>query len=397
MRLVMGGESLEGPLTGIGHYTYNLAAELRKRPEIDDFKFQVHGRLLAPDNLMAQLSSGSEGQQQDNNISDLKSKTLGKLRALVAQSTHAVAAYEWLLPHLEKRSLRHYHGNDVYHSPNYMLPRFPGKRVVSILDLSTYRFPEQHPAARVAFVNGHIQKSLKSADHIVSISNTVKNELIDRFKYPEDRISVTHLGASTTFRPHSPSEFCTLAGHLMLNFKGYFLFVSSIEPRKNLERLLDAYLTYRANSSTPPLPLIIAGAPGWKSQHIHQRLTHYAAEGFIRYLGYVHQKLLPPLVAGAKALLYPSLYEGFGLPVLEAMQSGTAVITSKNSAMTEVGGNAVIQIDPYSSNTIVDALLQLERDDPALQEIIGLGLERARKFSWASCADQTFGAYKSVI
>ena len=396
MHVVMGGESLEGPLTGIGHYTYNLAYELLKRPEIDDFKFQAHGRLLAPHNLMTNHTDRKRHQQR-NQISSLTSNTLGKLRAIAAQNNYAVAAYEWLMPHLEKRSLRHYRNNDVYHSPNYMLPTFPGKRVVSILDLSTYRFPEQHPEARVAFVNAHIQKSLKFADHILTISGAVKNEIIERFKYPEDRITVTYLGANATFRPYSSSEFCSLGEHLKLSYKGYFLFVSSIEPRKNLDRLLDAYLTYRANSSTSPIPLIIAGTAGWKSQHIHKRLTHHAAEGIIQYLGYVHQSVLPQLVAGAKALIYPSLYEGFGLPVLEAMQSGTAVITSQNSAMTEVGGNAVVHIDPYSSNTIADALLQLGRDDPALEEMINRGLMRARKFSWTNCADQTLKAYKSAV
>ena len=227
MRLVMGGESLEGPLTGIGHYTYNLASELLKRPEITDFKFQAHGRLLEPHNLMAD-HSGRKGHQHRNQISSLTNSTLGKLRAVAAKNTYAVAAYEWLMPHLEKRSLRHYRDDDVYHSPNSMLPMFPGKRVVSILDLSTYRFPEQHPEARVAFVNAHIQKSLESADLILTISNAVKNELIERFKYPKDRITVTYLGANTAFRPHSRSEFNSLGEHLKLSYKGYFLFVSSI-------------------------------------------------------------------------------------------------------------------------------------------------------------------------
>lgn len=396
MRLVMGGESLETQLTGIGQYTYNLAVELRKRPEILDFKLQVHGRLLEPDKLMEKHCHGSN-QPQVEQISGLKSQLVGKIRAMAAQNAYVVAAYEWLMPHLEKRSLRHYRHNDVYHSPNYILPEFPGKRIVSILDLSTYRFPEQHPEARVQFVNAHIQKALRSADHILTISNIVKNELIERFKYPEDKITVTYLGANSKFRPHSKAEFNNLTQALELNYKSYFLFVSSIEPRKNLERLLDAYLTYRANSANSPLPLIIAGIPGWKSQHIHERLTHLTEKGFVRYLGYVHQSLLPPLIAGAKSLLYPSLYEGFGLPVLEGMQSGTAVMTSQNSAMTEIGGNAVVQIDPYSTDTMVEALLQLEQDGLAARDIERLGLNTAQQHSWSRCADQTFEAYQSVI
>ena len=396
MRLVMGGESLETQLTGIGQYTYNLALELRKRPEILDFKFQMHGRLLKPDHLMASHDSISNQPQADQLLTKRR-QILSKIRTVAAQNSYAVTAYEWLMPHLERRSLRHYRHNDVYHSPNYILPDFPGKRIVSILDLSTYRFPEQHPEARVRFVNAHIQKAMKSADHILTISNVVKNELIEQFKYPEEKITVTYLGANSKFKPHSKEEFNNLAQSLKLNYKSYFLFVSSIEPRKNLERLLDAYLTYRANSENSPLPLIIAGIPGWKSQHIHERLTDLTAKGVVRYLGYVNQNLLPPLIAGARSLLYPSLYEGFGLPVLEGMQSGTAVMTSQNSAMTEIGGEAVLQIDPRSCDSMVDALLQLGQDELAVKEIERRGLNTAKQHSWSRCADQTLQAYQSII
>lgn len=397
MRLVMGGESLEGQLTGIGQYTYNLAKELRKHPDIEDFKFQSHGRLLEPDSLMADHSPDSINDTNNSPAPSRTNKLLGRVRSIAAQNSTAVAVYERLMPWLEKRSLRGYGREDVYHSPNYLLPAFPGKRVVSILDLSTYRFPEQHPDARVRFVNANIQKALQHADHIITISNVVKNEIIERFQYPEEKITVTYLGASSTFRPYTKNEFEDATHEFALHYKGYFLFVSSIEPRKNLERLLDAYLAYRAECSGEPLPLIIAGTPGWKSEHIHARLEQLAAQGDVRYLGYVPQELLPALIAGAKALLYPSLYEGFGLPVLEAMQSGTAVMTSKSTAMAEIGEKAVIQIDPQSIDAMAGALLRIAQDDAAVSTIEKHGLDAAQQFNWRRCAEQTFSAYQSVL
>ena len=397
MRLVMGGESLQGPLTGIGQYTYHMAKEMLARPEIEDFNFLAHGRLREPESLMGGCGNGASDETSDSGKPSKINQFLGRARSITAQSKLAVALYERLMLRLERHSLRHYCPRDVYHSPNYMLPHFPGRRVVSILDLSTYRFPEQHPEARVRFVNSHIKKTLRHADHIITISNIVKEEIIERFNYPEDQITVTYLGADDAFRPHSKEEFQSLGQSLKIDYKGYFLFVSSIEPRKNLERLLDAYLAYRTDCSDQPLPLIVAGTPGWKSQHIHNRLKEIQAKGDVRYFGYVDQDMLPALVAGARALLYPSLYEGFGLPVLEAMKSGTAVMTSKSTAMAEVGGKAVMQIDPYRVDAMTEAMAKFEQDAAAVNAMEQSGLEAAQKYSWQRCAELTFAVYQPKI
>ena len=274
-----------------------------------------------------------------------------------------------------------------------MLPDFPGRRVVSILDLSTYRYPEHHPEARVRFVNQHIEKSIKHADHIITISNLVKGEIVERFRYPEERITVTYLGADDSFRPLSENEFLEDSQTLKLVYKGYFLFVSSIEPRKNLDRLLNAYIAYRNSCSTEPLPLIVTGIPGWKSHNLHSRLKQLQTQSDVRYLGYVDQSLLPTLMAGARALLYPSLYEGFGLPVLEAMQSGTAVITSQETAMAEIGGDAVLQVDPQNTGAMAEAIASLASDEEAVNALSRKGTEQAKQFSWQRCAEQTLAAY----
>lgn len=396
MRLVMGGESLQGPLTGIGHYTLQLARAMLANPAIEDFKLCTHGVLQDPSSVIVSGSKNTVVSVTDKRNRSRFNIMLGQARSVAAQSTAAVTLYERFISRLERHSLRHYGPADVYHSPNYMLPVFLGRKIVSILDLSTYRYPEQHPEARVRFVNQHIEKAIKHADHIITISNLVKGEIVERFGYPEERITVSYLGADDAFRPLSVNEFLEKSQSLKLAYEGYFLFVSSIEPRKNLGRLLDAYLAYRSSCTTEPLPLIVAGIPGWKSQDLHARLKHLEAQSDVRYLGYVDQNLLPTLVAGARALLYPSLYEGFGLPVLEAMQSGTAVITSEGTAMAEIGGDAVRQVDPQNTGAMAEAIANLANDEEAVNGLSHRGIEQAKQFSWQRCAEQTLAAYHAT-
>lgn len=397
MRLVMGGESLEGPLTGIGQYTYHLAKAMLASPEIKDFKFLVHGKLREADSLMASNSQSTNSKEKTTGIIPGRAnQLLGRARSVAAQNKAAVALYESLIPQLERFSLRQYKASDVYHSPNYMLPKFPGKTVVSILDLSTYRYPEHHPEARVQFVNSHIERAVKSADQIVTISKFVKSEIMERFNVPENRITVTYLGADESFRPMSADQFIQQSSSLRLPYKGYFLFTSSIEPRKNLDRLLDAYLIYRESTKEQPLPLIVTGMPGWKSQHTHERLQKLQSEGALRYLGYVDQDLLPILVAGARAVLYPSLYEGFGLPILEAMQSGTATMTSRETSMAEISGNATVLVNAIDTDEMADAIAALAHLPEKAALLRASGLEKAKMFSWETCANQTLRAYQAA-
>ena len=395
MRLVMGGESLEGPLTGIGQYTYHLAQEIISRGDIPDFKFLVHGRLKEVEKLLR------TGQMEAGEVAPhtalLSTRFLNKLRTQAAQNKIAVGLYDRIMPLREHYSLNRYSQHDVFHSPNYVLPHFPGKRVVSILDLSTLHFPEQHPEARVHFVNSHISRAIKHADHIITISENVRQEIIERFKYDEDRITTTYLGASDKFRPLDKAEFDQKLEKMPLEFNQYFLFASTIEPRKNLDRLLDAYAAYKVDNKDAAMPLAVVGHSGWNSEKTHKRLEALKNDGSVYYFGYFEQALLPALFAGARALVYPSLYEGFGLPVLEAMQSGTAVITSKNTTMEEVGGAAVKVIDPFSTEEIADALTLLSLREQLVDTLATRGIARATQFSWETCANQTISIYSRTL
>ena len=393
MRVVMGGESLIGQKTGIGQYTDNLSRALMDATSISGFKFFAHGKLIEPGAL---LDNPDDENKTDASLS-LIPDSYARLRGIASQNRAAVWCYWKLMPFIERYSLREYEGNDIFHSPNYMLPRFPGKTVVSILDLSTYRYPEYHPEARVRFVNGHIERAVKRADHLVTISDLVKSEIMERFHVPESRITVTYLGADERFHPMPENLFNEQTSTLGLAYKGYFLFTSSIEPRKNLDRLLDAYLAYRAGTKDHPLPLIVTGMPGWKSQHTHERLKKLQGEGAIRYLGYVDQRLLPVLVAGARAVLYPSLYEGFGLPVLEAMQCGTATMTSRETSMAEISGDASLLVNALDTEEMSDAIANLASQPENVTLLESNGLSKAKEFSWSRCANQTLRAYQTAL
>lgn len=421
MRLVLGAESLYGPLTGIGQYTRALALELRDHEDVEALYCFALGRLLPAAALLDTLQreakeNDSAGENTAENKAsgggasrELAREWLGRARSVAARNRLAVAIYERLMPRMERHALRGFGPGDVFHSPNYLLPQFPGRRVVSILDLSTVRFPEFHPATRVALVNRHIERAVGEAEHIITISELVREEIIARYRLSAERISVTWLAAEARFRPLSaqawaealqqtaPALAQTGADGASASWRGYFLFTGTIEPRKNLERMLDAYVAYRAELGTGALPLLITGTPGWKSEALHARLRQMAAAGSVHYLGYVPQEALPVLMAGARALLFASLYEGFGLPALEAMQCGTPVLSSRGSAMDEFGGEALLTVDPLDVAALAEKMVCLHRDDALCRGLSAAGIARARQFSWASTAQQTLAAYTASL
>jgi glycosyltransferase involved in cell wall biosynthesis len=396
MRVIIGGESLLGPLTGIGQYTYQLAQHLQSADEIEDISFLAHGRMLDYSTVMRSVEDSQAGDKTGTSSTP---SLFNRVRTVAAQSTALVKAYQAALPLLERWATRNYTAQDLLHSPNYLLPPFKGRRVVSILDLSTVRFPEFHPPARVAMVNHAIEQAVSKADHIITISDFIRQDLISRYRLCEHKVTTTYLAADEAFAPIDSATFCNnLAGSsLDLEFKGYFFFISTIEPRKNLERILDAHEAYSREAGEEALPLVIAGLPGWKSGDIHQRLQVLASTGKVRYLGFVQQRLVPTLMAGARGLVYPSIYEGLGLPVLEAMQSCTAVITSRDSAMSEIAGDAAMTVNPASVEEIADAMAEIARDDEKVTTLTERGLCKSQAFSWQLCAQSTLEAYRACL
>ncbi len=296
----------------------------------------------------------------------------------------------WL--RFERRLLKAIAGKEnlVLHEPALFPLKTDLPQVFTLHDLTLLLRPEDHPRERVAFFRLFFKRRLPYADHVISVSEFTRQEAIKYLSLKAERISTIPLAAAPHFKPAPPSMICEVLQkyHLPPN---YFLFVGTIDPRKNLDLILEAISRL---SATPPL--VIAGWKGWGHKKLEHRLAHLGLKERVHLLDYVSEEDLRALYSGAKALLYPSLYEGFGLPILEAMACGCPVITSNTSSLPEVAGKAALLIDPTSVQELIAAIEEVLT--PACrEELIQRGFKQVQRFSWAKTARQTLDIFKRVL
>ena len=383
MKLILGVDAIHPPLTGIGRYAVELVRGLEQRPDIESLRYFSLGRWV--DDPLAALGAPAVMPGRAPRPT---------LRSRLAGNRLVVQLYGQLSPLLYRWRLR---GNTdaLFHSPNFLLPPFAGRSVSTIHDLSCLLYPQFHPAARVELMERLLPASLNQADHLIVPAQSVRQETIEHFGWPAGRITAIAHGADPRFRPHSATELVPLMQAHGLTAGRYALCVGTIEPRKNLDRLLDAYRALPA-ALRERHPLVLAGSRGWNSDALHQRIAGYCAEGWLRYLEYVPEAQLPALYAGAALFVYPSLYEGFGLPILEAMACGVPVITSKVSSMPEVAGDAGWLTDPLDTDALRAALQQALEDPGWRQQAGAASLQQAKRFSWTRAIDETVAVYRRV-
>lgn len=378
MKIILSVEPVRFPLTGIGRYTYELAEHLRHHPDVNALRLFA-GRRFIPGLPTASNHSG---------------KGYGLKRA-VQNTTLGIEGYRLLMPLLKGLALR---GLDdhLYHSPNYYLPPFSGARVATFHDLSPFTWPHCHAPKMVGFLQKELRKTLKLADALITDSEYTRQELARYFNWPLARIHAVPLASSGCFHPRPASQLSLVLERHGLQSGGYSLFVGTIEPRKNIEVLLNAYERL-PDSLRQRFPLVLTGYYGWRNDSIHQRLAAAAAQGWARYLGFVPSDDLPVLFAGARLFAFPSLYEGFGLPVLEAMASGVPVVCSDSSSLPEVAGGAALLCAPEDVEGLCDQLRRGLEDETWRTGAIAAGLARARAFSWQRCAEETVAVYRQVM
>jgi glycosyltransferase involved in cell wall biosynthesis len=378
MKVLLDVDAIAPPLTGIGRYALALAMGLQQSPRVESVDFFTLGRrvdhiedLLREDQPMTRLRRNIPAKQ-----------VIRKLYHLFSRMKFQ----------LQTRS-RHY---DIFHSPNYRLMPFKGMTISTFHDLSLERYPQFHPPERLVWWENAVRPVAKRAGHLITDSEFVRQEIMGLLGVAPDRISAIPLGVDDAFKPHDVAECREALSKYGLNYDKYCLAVATIEPRKNYERLLQAY------ELLPPAirneyPLVIVGSKGWLSENIHAAIDRLVARGTVIKLGYVAEADLPKLYAGASLFAYPSLYEGFGLPVLEAMASGTAVLSSNASSIPEVAGNACVLVDPYSVEAISEGLRQLLDDPGKRADLEEAGLHRAKQFTWGNCVDQTISLYERLV
>ncbi len=268
--------------------------------------------------------------------------------------------------------------------------------MVTIYDLSFLVHPEFHVDANVQHCLAGTRAALERADAILAISEHTRRDLIDRLGARPERIVVTPLAHDPTYRRRHrhPRGVASVQRRYDLPER-FVLFVGTLEPRKNLMRLVQAYASL-SDSLRRDVSLVIAGGPGWLSESLRREVVNGDWLTGVRFIGYVRDEDMASLYSLATVFAYPSLYEGFGLPVLEAMACGVPVLTSNISSLPEVAGGAAVLVTPTDVDAIADGLTQL-LDDPALAaKLVARGLEWSTNFSWDRCARETLAVYESV-
>lgn len=285
----------------------------------------------------------------------------------------------------------------LLHVPHYNVPLFyPGKIITTIHDVTHIVFPEYLPhKLALSYARFMISRALKKSQHILTVSENTKRDLVHYFKVDPNKITVVYNGINPNYGIRSINEYDYLYDKYGIpKSKKILLYVGNQKPHKNLERLLYAFAKskYREESV-----LVFAGKKFGAYTKLEELAVQLELEKHLIYTGIVSQEDLISLYNLADLFVFPSLYEGFGIPPLEAMACGTPVICSNTSSLPEVVGEAAHMIDPYSINALQEAIdLILERED-LQKELIDKGLERVKRFSWKVCADKTYEIYEKVI
>ena len=395
LRVVLGADPLLQPFTGIGNYTRNLASNLLALQLLDELTLYANGVVLPSEKLASVINTPPAlPSWEDDMRSGAKWEDgLIRARAYLASKEWAVKAYQTLMPVIDRVRLYPYRGA-VFHSPNYLLPPFNGPTVATFHDLSIQRYPAFHPAARVQLLDKRMGEVAKSASHIITDSIVVRAEVIEYFGLDAARVTAIPLAAGDQFQPRTEDACRAVLQPLGLTYKRFFLFTSTIEPRKNLLRICAAYTALREAGKTD-WPIIFVGGAGWQSEAEHQAIQALVSRGWAQYLGFVDASVLPALYSAAGALVFPSVYEGFGLPALEAQQSGTRVITSRGSAMAEFSSEHDLLVDPLEVDSLIEAMeTVVERvlaDAGRPLQCAGSGL------SWQKTARLTAEVYQKVL
>jgi len=284
---------------------------------------------------------------------------------------------------------------DLYFEPNFIPLSFKARRtVVTVHDFSFIRYPHWHPEERIAYFNNHFFKNIYRADAIITPSKFIAEEVKQFIPDFAGKVKPIHLACDT-------SVFNTQAALGFEKFfssfpEKYILFVGTIEPRKNLSTLLKAY-SLLPDYLRKEYPIVIAGAGGWKNSSIKEQLKAFIEKGEVVHLGYVPIKLLAALYAKAYCLVYPSFYEGFGLPPLEAMSCGCPVIVSNVASLPEVCGDAALYINPAQAEDLVSTLFKLLSSVELRDSLVSKALLRASAFSWENTAKEHLSLFSSLL
>ena len=290
----------------------------------------------------------------------------------------------------------HKHRIDVYHGPSYVLPIFAkNKMVLTIYDMTLFATHDWYNPISRFRVQKLLRASAKKAHKIIAGSENSKRDIIEILRVPEEKVRVIYIGVNDMYKPiDDQHELDSIKARYGITGR-FVLHVGSLNPRKNIPRLIDAYGRLPAEI-LEEYQLVIAGKRSWKSEGIFAKVKQSGLEDRVIFTGFVEDDDLPLLMNAADLLVFPSLYEGFGIPPLEAMACGTPVVASNASSIPEVVGDAALLFDPYNIEEMADAMYRALTDEQLRNELRRKGFERVKLFSWEKAARETLAVYEEV-
>ena len=285
---------------------------------------------------------------------------------------------------------------DVFHGPDFILPpSLRARRVVTIHDLAFLTHPECAMPSLIAYLSAVVPRAVRAADHVIATSQATANDLTERLAVPSEKITVVYQGIDPRFVPDRDEAAIEALRARYGIQRPCVLAVSTIEPRKNYERLIAAF-AQATHSPDGPRMLVIAGRKGWLYDGVFEAVEAHQLSEHVKFLDYVSDADLPLLYKAADVLAMPSISEGFGIPVVEAMASGTPVVCSIGGSLPEIAGDAALVVDPYDVESLGEALLRLTRDVTLRETLAARGLERVKAFTWDASARAHLDVYHAV-
>jgi glycosyltransferase involved in cell wall biosynthesis len=369
--VLIGADSLAMRRSGVGRMTFEIVRAARRVAEIGTISLLMHGRVHPV--TLADTLGEPDGTEANTAILNWKARVIDLPGMSVAREARQRL--------ITRRINRLAHDRLVYYEPNMIARPVAIPTVVTINDLSWHHEPSWHPADRLAWIDRHLPKTLRHAQLFTALSQFTKDSAVSALGIAADRITVVPLAPAEAFRPFTAAEAAPILARFDLTDRSYVLSISTIEPRKNFDRLFAAHQQL-PTALRQRAPLVIAGGKGW-GQGLNAAATEAAIRrGELRMLGHIADDDLVALTARAGVFAYVSLYEGFGLPVIEAMAAGCAIVASNTTSIPEVAADAALLVDPLDADAIATALRAV-LDDPALAETLrAAGLARATEFSW---------------
>lgn len=386
LNVLLGGDAIPGHRTGVGRMALQIAQSLRGHPDIAALRLLIGTRAYAPDLLdrLDQLAPPSDPEARARGARGLARRIPGLARA------RAVWLRRWL--NHEAAGL----GRPlVYHEPNLIARPFDGRTVLTVNDLSWLADSHFHPRSRLAWIESRLAQSLAQATRFVAISRFTAEEMVRHLGIARQRIDVVPL-APASFRPVSPQSAQQALARWDLADRGYVLGVSTLEPRKNFDRLLAAHGRL-ADGLRRAHPLVIVGGQGWGERLVGQAAEKAIAAGELRLLGRIADADLERLYARCAAFVFPSLYEGFGLPVIEAMACAAPVIASSTTAVGETAGDAALLIDPLDVDGLAAAIARVLQDPDLARSLAVRGRARAAGFTWEATTALLVASYRRAL